>query len=442
MIAYNNTVYFALGVQEGAGGKVGIYDVRYQRDTNTFTAPVAILNYADSNYKVAREIAYGITTNAKVAVWIRNFIEGPDYNSDPGGIEQTIRPSAKLAIDGGAPSTKDPNLAITLTELVGTRENIQLRVSLDAPVTDATPLRAYADTFTLPVTNLNQCSHTVYVQLVDTVKGLSSDVVSASITVDNQVQADVQVRNPYMRGNAVLFSELQQVGPHVTDGDAEYTRRGDAYVEVNGAAECNKLTSVTLSQPTGTLRPYLIGDNFFANILPIPGQLVVGTNVITLSVVDSVGNSQVYNKSIIYDPTPPTLVTSGTLAINPTEGPNIFTNLAVSGTVVSDTQYLKSRGFWGVIVANSHTPVTDPLNDATLVWQTVKVDGTASDFTLSNWSVVGGLPEGQKATAGDYYVYMRFIDGAGNATTGYLTSTIKLNAINLLQTQLPSVIHQ
>lgn len=445
MIAYNGTVYMMIQVKQMEGvdvAKWGFADVRYSQQNNNLSSPQAILNYADSNRKVDRFIAYAISRNAKVGVWIRNYTDGPGYNSDLGGIDQAVKPSGQVTINNGDGSTKSATLNIALSNVVGDQANLKMRVAVDSTLTDATPLENFQTNFTRTVTDLGRCAHTVSVQLVDTAKNVPSDIFSDDIVIDSQVQADSIVRNPYKRGNAVVFSQLAQASPLVTDGDAEYTRVAAFYIEVNGIQECSQLKTVRVGRSASSLPlSYNISSNFFANVLPIPGQLVVGSNTIVLQVEDSVGNTQTYSREIKYDPTPPTMVTTGTLEINvPTTGANILAGLQVSGEEIRDNMY-PGRGFWGVWVANSRTQVADPVNDQTLTWQPVAINGTESSFTLANWSLLGGLPASQQ-TPGDYYVYVRFLDGAGNPTAGYLSQKVTLDQIVRPTTSLPAVVKQ
>lgn len=357
-----------------------------------------------------------------------------------GSTANTASITGQLIINNGHAVTKNPVLSLAITNVTG--EPTKMRVSLDTPLTDATPLEAYRQMFTRSVSDPNLCTHTVYVQLLNDVTGLTSDVLTGSIVVDSQVQAGVIARNPYKRENAVVFDQPQQTQPLVTDGDADYTRVMAFYIEVNGSAECSSLQTVRVGRSTTSLPlAYSPSSDFFANVLPIPGQILVGSNALVFQVEDGVGNTQVYSREIKYDPTPPTLVTTGTLEVNvhATRGA-ILANLNVAGNEVTDNMY-PGRGFWGVWVANSRTPVADPATDTTLAWQALPISGTASNFTLANWSLIGGLPLAQQ-TPGDYYVYLRFLDGAGNPTAGYLSNKVTLTAITLPTVFLPVTLKQ
>src|SRR5207237_1437049 len=131
--------------------------------------------------------------------------------------------------------------------------------------------------------------------------------------------------------------------------------------------------------------------NFYASPLYIPGAVTIGPNQIALQVQDNVGNTQTYSRTIYYDPTPPTLVTTGTLKVQaPASGPNVITTLVFSGSAVTDNMY--PNGYWGVWIANSRTPVTNPISDTNLVWTTVQRPDANANFSLQNWSVLSGIP--------------------------------------------------
>jgi hypothetical protein len=71
-----------------------------------------------------------------------------------------------------------------------------------------------------------------------------------------------------------------------------------------------------------------------------------------------------------------------------------------------------------VWIANSRTDVG--AEDPNLNWYPVRVTQSGSDFSLK-WSLFSGLNYGTAADkTGDYYTYVRFLDGAGNPSVAAL----------------------
>jgi len=72
-------------------------------------------------------------------------------------------------------------------------------------------------------------------------------------------------------------------------------------------------------------------------------------------------------------------------------------------------------------MANS-TSATATADDANLNWYPVRVPTPDSSFTVK-WNLFAGLnfTSDLRNKPGDYYVFVRVLDGAGNASTGSLT---------------------
>jgi hypothetical protein len=154
-----------------------------------------------------------------------------------------------------------------------------------------------------------------------------------------------------------------------------------------------------------------ISGGRFANVLPYPDIVNEGSLPVFIRVRDALNNSIVINRTLIYDTTPPVL-NGGSIQALPIPGSaTIIVNLEFTNVAVTDNLY-PGRGFWGVWLANSRTPVADPANDPNLVWFPVEAPGDSNSFTIM-WSLASGLAEDQ-LTPGLYYVYARILDGAGN----------------------------
>lgn len=443
MVAYNNTLYIMHSVKEVDSGstikKIGIYDIRFNALTNSFSEFQPILNYADSNHQVPTNengLSYGFSSNTKVAVWIRNWTNGPGYNADPGGIQQAVNPKATLKINNGASSTNNKTLNISLTDVIG--DPNQMRVAVNKPLDGVQPIE-FKENFTVEATDQVGCISTVRVELINSGKSLRSDTLEAKITVDSEVSASTYIGNPYKATNSRVYSNIQQTGPDVNDGDAAYTREKAFYIQIGNAGECSQLSTFRYGAAENSLSSeFGIVNNNFTGILALP-QLKVGDNTVILQVKDSVGNVKTVEEKITYDPEKPKLVTTGTLtAEQGLADATILAKLTFNGNKVTDGYY-PGRGFWGVLIANSRVPVTDPITSQSLNWSVVKAPGTESDFTINNWSLLSGISAGNQ-TPGDYYIYARFVDGAGNVSDEYIETKITLNTITKPNIRLPLVL--
>jgi hypothetical protein len=162
-----------------------------------------------------------------------------------------------------------------------------------------------------------------------------------------------------------------------------------------------------------------------------------GPNQLLARVSDKAGNVTDYTQTIILDRTKPTLAAgSGTLALSSDAKATIITRLSLSGVSVTDNTY-PGRGYWGVWVANSRTQVANPATDSSLTWTPIQAPGTGNDFSINNWSLATGLTGALQP--GTYHVYVRFLDGAGNATDGHLTASVTLSQVTRPSVGMPMI---
>jgi hypothetical protein len=315
-----------------------------------------------------------------------------------------------VVLNGGASTTKDTTLTGAITPANGCTPD-QMQISLDTPVTDATPKQTYNANFTIPNVPGDACTHTVYVRLFKS--GAGGKAFSDSINVDTVVDADVRATNPYLIG-LPTFSDLQgSIG-----GDPRYTRKVNFFLSINDAGDCSGLASFDIPNVgSGTItNGAYTGSPNLPSSTPGPQQFIV-------NLTDAIGNKAAFPQTLIYDPEPPTLVTSGSPAVtSPSSANNIVVPLSFSNIAVNDNLYgtqgenlPQGRRFWGIWVAVSRTnsAPTDVLK-----WNAVEVPNPTAAFTV-NFSLFSSLADNER-TAGDYYVFVKFLDGAGNPTTATL----------------------
>ncbi|MFV9503390.1 MAG: hypothetical protein AB4911_02375 [Oscillochloridaceae bacterium umkhey_bin13] len=281
--------------------------------------------------------------------------------------------------------------------------------------------------------------------------GATSKVTDDTITFDGEVNANMIFGNPFNARRARLFtpfdlgSELGMTASMgdsglggASDGHMGYTRVPAYYLEVSNANDCSGLREFAAGRSTTSFGPAVSLDGrSFANILPYPGVMVAGPNQMVVRVADQINNQMQENQTLIYDPAKPVLTASTPQSLSaPLADPQatIVRQLVVREVTVVDNLY-PGRGFWGVWVANSRTPIADPVSDPNLRWFPAQAPGTSSDVTLP-WSLAAGLERSQMTT-GDYYIYVRFLDGAGNATDSFLTTRVTLDAVSFPRVNLP-----
>jgi hypothetical protein len=184
--------------------------------------------------------------------------------------------------------------------------------------------------------------------------------------------------------------------------------------------------------------PDLIVNNRFDKRIFFPeNSLVPGRNDYIIQLKDKAGNTLDIPKTIYYDDTDPILIT-GTLNLSPTLNSTLLVDLQFSNVNVTDTIYDNNgRKFWGVWLAVSRSAV-DPNTASSLTWVPIRASGSGNNFVIEDFSLASGLAT-TSVTPGEYYVYARFLDGAGNSTDGFLTASRTITVVEGPQLRLPLV---
>lgn len=331
---------------------------------------------------------------------------------------------ARPLIEGGAIVTSQPLLRVAFTDVSG--NPAQVRWRWGAPPTDAATdsggWQPFANPLAIPPPaglNPAQCHQlTLYTQVrTATVR---SPIEAAGIIFDPGVQAGVGLVNSGA-------------------GSSDFINTPAARLIVDGGAECSTLTTVAISDPNNPTQPAAvilpIDGNQFNNLVALPFVTTLGPAQVRITVSDSLGNTASYDRTLTYDPVAPQLVDAGSLTLTPDPRATILQTLTISGTVVRDNLYESpaERGYWGIQIANSLTP--DPTG-ANLTWATIPVSG--SEPWQLTWSLATNLPADELRPR-TFYVYLRFIDAAGNPTTAIVPFEVPLTEVTLPTVYMPLV---
>lgn len=375
--------------------------------------------------------------------WQTFYVSGTTAGGGGGG--PTPPPTGctgSLTLEGGAKATKKTTLSGTVTPSGCTPT--QMQVTIDTKPDANTPKVAYNANISIPAPQSNVCDRKVYVQLFDAT-GRTGTPAEASIQIDTAVTAAVQAMNPHASSLPGSYTPPKSEGmitnddvstAGASDGAAMYTRDRVFFLNVSGNGECSGLRAFSIA---GSISGQITTNNF-ASALPLPGDASIGPkefNVVISDTADNMGMfpSQSAKFKMIYDPPDtdasigvtntlglPVLSQGGSVAASAEN--SVFRTLTFNGINVSDNLYGPSedlppgRQFWGIWIANSRQD--NDQNNPNLDWTPVRVATPNTSFTVQ-WNLFSGLNYGGDATkTGDYFVYIRFLDGAGNPSADLL----------------------
>jgi hypothetical protein len=277
------------------------------------------------------------------------------------------------------------------------------------PPTD--PIKPFSmDNGTFSVSGLVPGLNYIHVRLYDT-KSAIEKWITNSVYVDTNptVQANVTLDNGF---NIPSFKDTwsMRASSYTASG---YTRSLIGTMRITDVTDPSGLASYAINdQPAVNFDTYNINKQ-----IPVNFNSIESTVGISLTLTDGAGNTEVRGLyPLIYDVTPPDASSAPTASFTAASG--VFSGtIGLTGDTITDDLYAPNgRQYWGVWVANAKC-VGDvvggcPADTASqLRWGAVPV----TDPTSIQWNLLNGL--NQVPSSGLYRTYIRFLDGAGNAST-------------------------
>jgi hypothetical protein len=354
--------------------------------------------------------------------------------------------SATPSLDGGATATRNSVVTVSFSGVVGAPDSV--RTNWDAAPTDANPWVAFANPLTVQgpsgVTAAACQTHTLYTQVR---KGTTAGSTSQDAEIfDIGVQAEVNVLNPHLAGLPASFGlQLQDVASGTngaSDGDPKYTRERSFYLGISGQNDCSNLDTFHIAGSDSDPTPRSIASNSYSGPAALPQGSAPGDRPISVDVTDKLGNKKTVDYTLTYDPINtdttgtqtntlglPVLGAGGNVTVD--SAANIirafsFTNISVTDNLYGQRESLPvGKQFWGVWMANATSDVG--ADSAALNWYPVRVGTPNSSFTVK-WNLFSGLgfTSDLRNKPGNYFVYVRFLDGAGNPSAQSLKISVAL----------------
>jgi hypothetical protein len=255
----------------------------------------------------------------------------------------------------------------------------------------------------------------VHVRLYDATSAIEKWVTnSVYVDTDATVQASVVLNN----GNNV---------PNYKDAGSMQASSYTASNYTRSTLGSINITAVT--DPSG-LASYAINDqpavdfdtNNINKPIPVNFNSITSTVGISLTLTDGAGNTEIRGiRPLTYDITPPSVSVAPT-SITFTAATGVFSGTIglTGGTITDDIYSANGRQYWGVWVANAKcvgdvTGGCPADTSSQLRWGAVPV----TNPTAIPWNLLNGIS--QAPVSGLYRTYIRFLDGAGNASTTAVT---------------------
>jgi hypothetical protein len=360
------------------------------------------------------------------------------------------------------------------------------RVTLNAQDANA-PAAPWIGKYDVQITNLEQCVQTIHVQLrADNRTQFDPQWRSATFIADPQaagtpVDAAVEVMNPKMFGLIPpVFSPVSPAGDMMSEGGASngdpgYTRIPQMHLQIADIGDCSGIDAYNLLFDAGALIQNGTITGTFASNLPLPPQvqnqsLQVGETLFRIQVFDRAGNSVTLPRRMVYDPPDPNgrpvMDLSQTGLTTDTNTLTILRSLIINTIVVTDNLYRRgesvpdrgytnnqtppnssdaTKQFWGLWIAveylgkganaeSQYPPLTSFDN---LRWQPVEVPNAVAGARV-RFNLFSGVLDRTASSPtngfgpdltkdGTYRVYVKALDGAGNASTATYSTTLRLD---------------
>jgi len=373
---------------------------------------------------------------------------------------------------------KDASVFGTLAPSAGCTPDRQ-RVVLNAQDANA-PDAQWSGAYNVPITNLEQCVQTIHVQLrANGRTQFDPQWRSATFIADPQaagtpVDAAITVMNPKMFGViSSVFSPVSPAGDMMSEGasngDPGYTRIPQMHLQIADTGDCSGISAYNLLSESGVLIQAGTITGTFASNLPLP-SFQPGETLFRIQVFDRAGNSVTLPRRMVYDPPDPNgrpvMDLSQTILTTDTNTLTILRSLIINTIVVTDNLYRRgesvpTRGytnnqtppnssdatkqFWGLWIAveylgkganaeSQYPPLTSFDN---LRWQPVEVPNAAAGAHV-RFNLFSGVLDRTASSPtngfgpdltkdGTYRVYVKALDGAGNASVATYHTTLRLD---------------
>lgn len=355
-------------------------------------------------------------------------------------------PSVQPVIEGDAVLTgKTANLSVALTNQKNSPTEVRYRWG--AAPTDANAWVAIPATNALsiagpsPLGSATCTPQKLYVQARNA--SITGSIINTdAIVIDAGVQASVTIRGPL-----TSHKRMPQAEGFPIAGDARFIRTPQVAFKVadeptgcagvasfvaddgqlySGPTDLNQHQYLTLNTSVWSVE----GNNPDGSPNYAEHEETVSVTV-TDRVNDTAPNTHVFSSVLIYDDDPPVLVSSAGLTATNSDGMSPLATISFPDVVITDNVYDQhvsdpQKAYWGmwVLVSNTDlgTPTAMQFAQHNAQVYAIEEGRTSAQIYLNR----GGIDNNPGRDPGTRYIYIRFLDGAGNFTAGMAKLELEL----------------
>ena len=426
-------------------------------------SPAEIISDGFNNWETRNDVEASAVNGLKAHVVYQSEIKGNEATGEIYYKRVLYGPasgslSAQPQIEAAAKTTKNTTVQVTFGQVAG--NPTQVRWKWGATPTDqdndSGGWQPFAPTKSIPlpaeITPAICRNLTLYTQVQN---GTASEnkAKSASILYDAAVQAKVSARNPHRDGKLSTYSQ------GASSGAPTNTRENFYDATIANLGDCSGLKEYGFNSDPAVAWP--AGESEVVQRNTINPDYPPGVrSPLNAYVVDKNDNRMMQGAVAVYDPrtfvtgtggitttnSGAPVVTGGTFSVD--SGNSVLRTLSFSDVNVNDAVYGTAASlpagsrFWGVWVATSKgtAPISDT-NSETLLWAPIEVAQPGASFTVKYPLLTGQVGSSPYGREGTYWIYVKFLDGAGNPSAKTLPPVkVELAAgYSLISQKLPSI---
>ncbi|GIV97967.1 MAG: hypothetical protein KatS3mg057_2624 [Herpetosiphonaceae bacterium] len=288
--------------------------------------------------------------------------------------------------------------------------------------------------------------YTLYTQVRGS-QGTQAEASSDSITLDQAIQASALIASLTSPGSPNVSPSGGESYP--TAGESDWIRTPNYVYQVSDEPSvCSGLESYTAADTDDSIHS---GSDTSAYLVTLDGKLLTAEGdgfaeqevIATILFTDTLGNTGIATRTLYFDDDSPVITNAATpdlLTADNGGGTEALATLYFTDVLVSDDSYgafigQTDKAYWGIWALVTTQDLGDTPSGSDFFAGGAQVIELTPGATSVKMSLVSFTDSDPGSDPGTRYIYVRFLDGAGNFSSEVLRTTVTLAA----DYQLPTI---